>query len=393
MLYSQCTTRQVVMKARGNRRKRRQSGIDSVLHTHWIVWRGGGLLVAAMIVGALLLTSGCGPEEPVPSSLGETRAVATDERSALTLEKNAALVPPEAPPVPDSIDVPEGIEIPKGMVYVPGGTTYIGIKPAVFQRLLEERPPGARHMWGRGASPGFVAEVEPFFMDEHEVTVRQYRAFVEATGYTTDAEEFGNAGVLDPSAGRWRLIQGATWHHPFGPEGPEAKENHPVTQVSWHDAKAYCQWAGGRLPTEVEWEHAARGATNSRAFCPWGTNRRIKGGKHMANTWQGPFPVRNTVADGYRYSAPVGAFPATALGLYGMSGNVWEWTANWFRPYPERGEPFAPTEQSQKVQRGGSFLCSACGGYRVFSRSHSTPETSLFHVGFRCVQDLPTEKE
>jgi sulfatase modifying factor 1 len=268
---------------------------------------------------------------------------------------------------------PEGLDIPEGMVYVPGGKTRIGAEDG----LPEERPV-------------FEAKVQPFLLDRHPVTVAQFRMFVESTGHVTDAERLGDAGVLDASTGEWRLVAGATWQRPLGPKGRPAPDDHPVTQISWNDAAAYAAWAGKRLPTEVEWEHAARGARNAPGPYAWGESL-VEQRRHLANTWQGNFPVRNTVDDGYLYTSPVGAFGETPLGLNDMGGNVWEWTADWFRSYVERGRTFRPDEHSEKVQRGGSFLChpSYCHGYRVSARSHSTPETALFHVGFRCAKDLP----
>jgi sulfatase modifying factor 1 len=273
--------------------------------------------------------------------------------------------PAEAPP--------SGIAVPEGMVYVPGGVTRIGSRSG---------PPEER--------PVFRAKVQPFFMDVHPVTVAQFRAFVEATGYGTEAERFGNAGVYDVMTGEWRMVDGATWRWPLGSAGPEAAADHPVTQVSWHDAVAYARWAGKRLPTEIEWEHAARGGRDERQAYAWGDSL-VAHGRHRANTWQGAFPHGNTREDGHLYTSPVGAFGATALGLTDMGGNVWEWTEDWFRPYTERHFPPPPAAVGEKVQRGGSFLCHRdfCHGYRVSARSHSSPETALFHVGFRLVQDLP----
>lgn len=277
---------------------------------------------------------------------------------------------------------------PDGMITVPAGSTRIGISENRWTDLRTNQPPGPRHFFGRNAIPPFWTKVDSFFLDVHPITVAQFRAFVEATDFTTQAESFGNAGVL--RYGQWQLVPGATWHHPRGPEQPEAKDDHPVTQVSWNDAHAYCEWADKRLPTEVEWEHAARNAQNDRSLCVWnGSCQDQKVRAEHANTWQGPFPSQNEVIDGYRYTSPVGAFGETPLGLQDMSGNVWEWTASWNRPYEERNTSFEPTERSKRVQRGGSFICNDCGGYYVFARASGTPETSLFNVGFRCARDVP----
>jgi len=283
---------------------------------------------------------------------------------------------PVTEPVAAPVVVPEGVEVPEGMVYVPGGVTHIG---------AEDGLPTERPVW--------AAEVEPFFLDKHPVTVAEFAAFIEATGYTTEAERFGNAAVMDMATGQWALVPGADWRHPLGPDGPPAPADHPVTQVSWNDAAAYAAWAGKRLPTEVEWEHAARGARDLRQPYSWGDSlvtHDHDGAHHHANTWTGTFPVRNTAADGFLTTSPVGAFSETVLGLTDMGGNVWEWTDSWFRPYAERDRPFTPTPASERVQRGGSFLChvSYCHGYRVSARSHATPESSLFHVGFRCARDV-----
>lgn len=263
-------------------------------------------------------------------------------------------------------------DIPAGMVLVPGGRTVVG---------SDDGPPHER--------PPFRTRVAAFFMDIHPVTVTQFGAFVEATGYVTEAERFGNAGILDYDSRQWQLVDGATWRRPLGPDGEAAAGDHPVTQVSWNDATAYAEWAGKRLPTEAEWEHAARGASGSLQPYSWGTELKEEHA-YRANVWNGVFPVSNSGEDGYMYTSPVGAYGATTLGLVDMGGNVWEWTRDWYRPYAERDRPYTPTPQSEKAQRGGSFLCEPgwCHGYRVSGRSHSTPETSLFHVGFRCVRDI-----
>jgi sulfatase modifying factor 1 len=276
------------------------------------------------------------------------------------------------------------------MVYVPGGVVHVGDANGAE----DERPV-------------FAARVRPFFLDRHPVTAAQFRRFVAATGHVSEAERFGDGGVLDPGTGQWTLVPGATWHHPLGPHGPAAPDDHPVTQVSWRDAAAYARWAGRRLPTEVEWEHAARGAVDSRARYPWG-DRLVERGRHRANTGElaatrdtalmgEPTPVRRAAhqhpsgEDGHLMTSPVGAFGETPLGLVDMGGNVWEWTDSWYRPYADRDAPFAPAPASQRVQRGGSFLCSTdfCHGFRVSARSHATPETALFHAGFRTAADAP----
>ena len=271
--------------------------------------------------------------------------------------------------------LPDNYEIPEGMVFVPGGKTRIGSETG----MPVERPV-------------FWTKVDGFLMDVHPVTVGQFAAFVEATGFVTEAERFGNAGVFDYETRRWVLVDGAMWSHPLGPSAPPALEDHPVTQVSWHDAVAYATWAGKRLPTEVEWEHAARGGSNSRTRYAWGDDIVVDGAP-KANIWDGKFPMHNTGEDGHLYTSPVGAYGETRLGMTDMGGNVWEWTLDWYRPYAERNESYEPNQQSEKAQRGGSFLCEPgwCHGYRVSGRSHSTPETSLFHVGFRCAKDLPTD--
>lgn len=364
------------------------------------VW--GGVLLAVLVLagaGGYLAWRGDGAPDVTPKAVTSARAAEDQGASARAAsakrppentaseEGGAGTEPESKAQGPDSVDVPEDVDVPEGMVYVPGGTTRIGIRDRTWKSILRSQKPGARPPWGENARPSFTTEVEPFFLEEHPVTVAQFRQFVEATGYETQAEEFGDAGVM--AQGRWRLVKGATWRQPRGPGAGAAPDDHPVTQVSWNDAVAYCEWAGRRLPTEVEWEHAARGATNDRVLCAGGACPPGQGAPR-ANTWQGRFPAQNTVEDGYRYTAPVGTFGTTDLGLSDMSGNVWEWTSSWFRPYTERGVPFAPTKQSEKVQRGGSFQCHECGGYRVFSRSHATRETSLFHVGFRCAKDVPS---
>ncbi|MDJ0645682.1 MAG: formylglycine-generating enzyme family protein [Flavobacteriaceae bacterium] len=260
------------------------------------------------------------------------------------------------------------------MVYIPSGTTQIGSSYTFAQE-----------------TPVTQQEIKGFYMDKHPVTVAQFRKFVKATNYKTEADRFGNAGVLNYKTGQWQLKEGANWEYPQGRDMPKAKFNHPVTQVSWNDAMAYCKWSGKRLPTEYEWEHAARNAGQlTDAMYPWGTNSVKNEGKYLGNVWQGAFPMYNSNKDGYLYTSPVGAFGESPLGLQDMAGNVWEWCSDWKLPYTMNPNNFTPSEESQKVQRGGSYLCdvNVCHGYRVSGRSGSSPNTALMHVGFRCVKDI-----
>ena len=294
----------------------------------------------------------------------------------LKSDGNAEAPQPMAHPVVlsegDHTEAPAGVDVPAGMIYIPGGTTQIGSEKGLPME-----------------KPIFETDVDPFLMDTHPVTVAQFRDFVEATGYVTQAESFGDAAILNMETYAWILLPGATWQHPLGPGQPAAEDDHPVTQVSWNDATAYAAWAGKRLPTEIEWEHAARGAESAPYQYAWG-NVLYAEGTAKANTWEGTFPVHNSGDDGYLYTSPVGVFGKTPLGLTDMGGNVWEWTDSWYVSYEDRNSMYVPNEQSERVQRGGSFLCNPgyCHGYRVSARSHSTPESSLFHVGFRTVKDI-----
>lgn len=235
-------------------------------------------------------------------------------------------------------------------------------------------------------------EVPAFFMDESPVTVAQFRQFVEETGYTTEAEEFGNAAVFTSEA-NWFLKEGANWEYPMGKDMEKANDNHPVTQVSFHDAEAYSQWAGKRLPNALEWEHAAKDGVETKTIYNWG-DQLVVDGAYKANTWQGSFPYINTNEDGFLHTSPVGHFGKTKLGLTDIAGNVWEWTSDWEIPYGTDRDAFKPNESSMKVLRGGSFLCDprVCHGYQITGKTESTPETSLMHTGFRCVRDI-TEKD
>jgi len=252
-----------------------------------------------------------------------------------------------------------------------------------------------------GEGPAHEVDLAPFSVGRCTVTNGEFAAFVEATGHRTEAEAFGwsfvFAGLLGPdarptrgvaSAPWWRQVEGADWAHPEGPQSAiEDRADHPVVHVSWNDARAFCAWAEARLPTEAEWEYAARGGRVGCRF-PWGDELE-PGGEHRMNVFQGVFPANNTLADGYAGTAPVGAFAPNGYGLHQMTGNVWEWTADWFdrahyRVSP-REDPQGPPAGGARVMRGGSYLCHAsyCNRYRVDARSSSTPDSSTGNLGFR----------
>ena len=263
---------------------------------------------------------------------------------------------------------------PEGMAYVPGGNVRIGSE----EGFEHERPM-------------FWATVKPFFMDKSPVTVGDFRKFLKETDYQTESDKFGNAGIIHESTDKnWILKDGANWEYPLGKDFSIAPDNHPVTQVSWNDATAYAAWAGKRLPHEIEWEHAARNGKNTRDRYTWGNEITIKG-KYLANIWQGTFPNYNDNIDQFTETSPVGYFGENSIGLTDLSGNVWEWCSNYHFDYRSLVTENVPSKfKGEKAERGGSFLCepSWCHGYRVAGRSSSSPETSLFHIGFRCVMDL-----
>jgi formylglycine-generating enzyme len=241
----------------------------------------------------------------------------------------------------------------------------------------------------RNERPQFQMHLAAFRIDRTPVTVAQFRAFVEATGHVTDAEHVGAAGVLSKGFGQWVDEEHASWRHPRGLEKPAAPDDHPVTQVSWNDATAYCSAYGLRLPTEFEWERAARmGQTPDGTVFRAGTRISIDA-KFRVNVWQGIFPVMDLGEDGYTGTSPVGAFGEAPSGLTDMAGNVWQWTSSSYLPYPAPAKGTRPPAP-EYVQRGGSFLCdpNVCEGFRATARNHSTPETALMHVGFRCAGDV-----
>lgn len=257
-----------------------------------------------------------------------------------------------------------------------------------------------------GEGPIRAVTIDPFYLDTYQVTNGRFEEFVRATGYKTEAENFGwsfvfighlrerGTELLHPEGLRWwRKVEGADWSHPEGPDSSiTARANYPVVQVSWNDAAAYCAWAGKRLPTEAEWEFAARGGLEGKRF-PWGDELTPQG-VHLCNVFQGEFPDRDTAEDGFSGTAPVDTYPPNGYGFYNITGNAWEWCADWFSPdhhlYATRINPVGPDRGATKSMRGGSYLCHAsyCNRYRVAARTSNTPDSATTNLGFRCARDV-----
>ncbi|MDX1767259.1 MAG: formylglycine-generating enzyme family protein [Arenibacter troitsensis] len=356
-----------------------------------------------------------------------------DKKSVNKVESNAPITEVTESVVdttPIIIEKPESIKVPDGMVWIPGGEFIQGAVPQDKMAMDHEKP-------------AHKVKVDGFFMDVTEVTNAQFAKFVKETGYVTVAERAidweemktqvpegtpkPHDSILQPGSLTfkktktsvpnlydfsqwWNWTIGANWKQPNGPGSTiKGKDNEPVVQVAYEDALAYCEWAGRRLPTEAEWERAARG-NKSESIYFWGDDDSIL--SQMANTWEGEFPVTNNKADGYEQRAKVKSYPPNDFGLYDMAGNVWEWTSDWYNTnyYNELGALNGPVVNPQgastpynpnmpyakeKVMRGGSFLCNAsyCASYRISSRMASSLDSSLEHLGFRTVAtvDMLTE--
>jgi formylglycine-generating enzyme required for sulfatase activity len=300
------------------------------------------------------------------------------------------------------------------MIWIPGGTFLMGADD-----------------WYPEEAPAHSVALDGLWMDRHPVTVAEFSRFTEATDYVTVAEReldpalfpladpevlVPGSLVFRPASGPvdltdvrnwWSYVPGARWDRPGGPTtSTDGRAHHPVTQVAWEDAAAYAAWAGKELPTEAEWEHAARGGLDGAVYA-WG-DEFAPDGRMMANTWQGEFPWQNLELDGYAGTSPVGTFPANGYGLHDMTGNVWEWTADFFRPrHPDAAEhaccaprnprvldapgshdPANPIDLvPRRVTKGGSHLCAPnyCHRYRPAARQGEAVDTSTGHIGFRCI--------
>lgn len=282
----------------------------------------------------------------------------------------------------------------RNMILIPGGRYSIGTNEPVIK--LD------------GESPQRPVKLNDFYLDKYEVSIGEFAEFVSKTGYITDAERFGDSFILysmienytekrAPASVEvpwWLLIKGVSWDHPEGSNTTiKDRLNHPVNHISWFDAVTYCNWLGKRLPTEAEWEVACKGA-NDDSIYPWG-DEFIPNGKHMANTWQGFFPYRNTGDDGYTTLAPVDSFKQGSLGLHNIIGNLWEWTNDfWTTKHSKKLQinPQGPKNSTDKVKKGGSFMCHKdyCFRFRCAARSQNTPDSSSVNIGFRCAKSIST---
>jgi formylglycine-generating enzyme required for sulfatase activity len=351
------------------------------------------LALALSFVAAVSVAGpGCGGDDPPAARRPEP----SPSDAQATQAGPAAPAAPASPAGPGPGSKP--FEVRDGMVWMPPGEYLMGSD--------EDEP---------HEGPAHKVRVRGFWIDRTEVTNAEFARFVAATGYVTEAERIGWSPVFDPRElrrvgspvppgphHRWEVVTGADWRHPEGPGSSlEGRRDHPVVQVSWNDAVAYAKWAGKRLPTEAEWEYAARSGGRPIKEHPYGCGASLRApdGKWLANVWQGRFPRLDAAEDGFSGTAPAGSFPASPAGLFDMAGNVWEWCSDWYDPghYRDspaddpRGPPGPPKDapEAERSQRGGSWLCGEgnCRNYRVVGRGHTTPDTCHNHLGFRCVRD------
>ncbi len=250
------------------------------------------------------------------------------------------------------------------------------------------------------AQPLHRVRLEAFWLDAAPVTNRQFEHFIVQTAYETEAERKGSSLIFDRKLSQWREVVGVDWRHPDRPDGSlVGKENYPVVHITWQDAATYAAWAGKRLPTEAEFEYAARGGLNDCTY-PWGRERildsRHPNQGHLANAWQGRYPEQDLGHDGYLGTSPVGKFPPNRFDLHDMAGNVWCWCADWYAAdyygASLADDPHGPTDGSERVRRGGSWLSAENygGALRVDFRDHAPPGESTNHTGFRCARDEKT---
>ncbi len=260
-----------------------------------------------------------------------------------------------------------------------------------------------------GEGPVREVILSPFWIDRYPVTNRRFKEFIDDTKYVTEAERFGWSFVFwshipkerfhnlvedtVAAAPWWCKVSGAYWESPEGPGSAiDSRAEYPVVHVSWNDAAQFCEWSGTRLPTEAEWEYAARGGLVQKLY-PWGDRLRPEG-KHLCNIWQGEFPYNDTGEDGFTGTNPVDAFPPNGFGLYSVTGNTWEWCSDWFNTTfhatAAKNDPQGPPSGQARVMKGGSFLChkSYCNRYRVAARSSNTPDSSTSHMSFRRARNV-----
>ena len=369
--------------------------------SRWLWYGGVALLIIGASIAVVLSISKRFAQPQVDSHSAHSGGHASGAKQPAA--ESAALVSTNTTPPPGAA--------PEGMIWIPGGTFWMGCDDC-------DMP---------DTQPVHLVSVDGFWMDITPVTNSQFAQFVKATGYLTIAERkpdpkdypgvdpsklVAGSAVFTPPAKDvplddltqwWGYVPGASWKHPEGPNTTiEGRDEHPVVHIAWEDAAAYANWAGKRLPTEAEFEFAARGGLDRNRYA-WGDDLK-PGGKWAANIWQGRFPSNNLAEDGYVRTSPVTAFPANEFGLYDVGGNVWQWCADWYRPDyfttlavngparnpqgpPDSYDPHEPGVP-KRVQKGGSFLCSDryCSRYLVGSRGRGAVDSGGSNTGFRCVK-------